>query len=203
MNFPTTHPCYQGVQWNERRQNEALARADVVLVIDSDVPWIGAVSQPRDGARIFHIDADPLKQQMPLWYIGASAAMPGRRGAGAAQIRAALRGVRGRSGKTRRGAVQHLAAAHEAWQAGVTAREQPGDTLTRGISGGLHPRCRGRGRHRGQRIGDQLPRGLAAHAPHETRHAVLERRRLAGLQRRRGVRHQAGEAGCAGGGHLR
>ena len=40
MNFPTTHACYQGVQWNERRQNEALARADVVLVIDSDVPWI-------------------------------------------------------------------------------------------------------------------------------------------------------------------
>ncbi len=46
VNFPTTHPCYLGVQWNERRQNEALARADVVLVIDSDVPWISAVSRP-------------------------------------------------------------------------------------------------------------------------------------------------------------
>ena len=60
------------MQWNERRQNAALAQADVVLVIDSDVPWIGAVSHPRAGARIFHIDADPLKVQMPLWYIGAA-----------------------------------------------------------------------------------------------------------------------------------
>src|SRR5262245_26599023 len=52
MNFPTTHPCYLGVQWNERRQNEALARADVVLVIDRDVPWIGGVNRPASGARI-------------------------------------------------------------------------------------------------------------------------------------------------------
>src|SRR4051812_46979701 len=54
MNFPSSHPCYLGVQWNERRQNAALAQADVVLVIDSDVPWIGAVSRPRPDARIFH-----------------------------------------------------------------------------------------------------------------------------------------------------
>ncbi|HEU4591395.1 MAG TPA: thiamine pyrophosphate-binding protein, partial [Steroidobacteraceae bacterium] len=71
MNFPATHPCHQGVQWNERRQNEALARADVVLVLDSDVPWIGEVSRPRKDARIFHVDVDPLKEQMPLWYVGA------------------------------------------------------------------------------------------------------------------------------------
>ena len=129
MNFPTTHPCYQGVQWNERRQNEALARADVVLVIDSDVPWIGAVSKPRDGARIFHIDADPLKQQMPLWYIGASLQCQ-------ADAALALRQVRAASSEFRQDPEKlaqrrkSLAATHEHWQRGVTLREQPGDQLT-------------------------------------------------------------------------
>ena len=129
MNFPTTHPCYQGVQWNERRQNQALASADVVLVIDSDVPWIGAVSKPRDGARIFHIDADPLKQQMPLWYIGASLQCQ-------ADAALALRQIRAASGEFRQDPEklaqrrQSLAAAHDQWQRGVTTREQPGDKLT-------------------------------------------------------------------------
>jgi acetolactate synthase-1/2/3 large subunit len=71
MNFPHDHPLYLGNQWNEPHQNEALAAADAVLVIDSDVPWISQNSRPRDDAAIFHIDVDPLKEQMPLWYIAA------------------------------------------------------------------------------------------------------------------------------------
>jgi acetolactate synthase-1/2/3 large subunit len=71
LNFPHDHPLYQGNQWNEPHQNAALATADAVLVIDSDVPWIPTVSRPRDDATIFHIDVDPLKEQMPLWHIAA------------------------------------------------------------------------------------------------------------------------------------
>jgi acetolactate synthase-1/2/3 large subunit len=71
MNFPADHPLYQGNQWNDPRQNEALAEADCILVIDSDVPWIPTVSRPDPSAAIFHIDADPLKEQMPLWHIDA------------------------------------------------------------------------------------------------------------------------------------
>jgi acetolactate synthase-1/2/3 large subunit len=71
MNFPADHPLYQGNQWNDPRQNEALAAADCVLVIDSDVPWIPTVSRPDPSAAIFHIDIDPLKEQMPLWHIDA------------------------------------------------------------------------------------------------------------------------------------
>ena len=70
-NFPPDDPLYQGNQWNEQRQHPALAQADVVLVIDSDVPWIPQINRPSAGAHIVHIDADPLKEQMPLWYIGA------------------------------------------------------------------------------------------------------------------------------------
>ena len=39
--------------------------------MDSDVPWIPTVNRPRPEARIFHVDVDPLKAQMPLWYIPA------------------------------------------------------------------------------------------------------------------------------------
>lgn len=129
MNFPTTHPCYLGVQWNERRQNEPLARADMVLVIDSDVPWIGAVSRPAPGVRIFHIDADPLKQQMPLWYIGASLQCQAEAALALPQIRAALEEFATDPERIAR-RHKHLAAEHEAWQAAVTAREQPGVQLT-------------------------------------------------------------------------
>jgi acetolactate synthase-1/2/3 large subunit len=129
VNFPTTHPCYLGVQWNERRQNEALARADVVLVIDSDVPWISAVSRPAAGARIIHIDADPLKQQMPLWYIGATLQCQADAAMALPQIRAALGEFAPDPERIERRR-QHLAAEHDAWHAAVTAREQPRAELT-------------------------------------------------------------------------
>ena len=73
MNFPAENALYQGNQWNHPRQNPILAEADFVLVLDSDVPWIPTVSKPKEGAIIHHIDVDPLKEQMPLWYI------PGKR----------------------------------------------------------------------------------------------------------------------------
>jgi len=72
LNFPTDHPCYVGQQGNEHMQNPSLAEADLVLVLDSDVPWIPAFNRPADGANICHIDIDPLKERTPLWYISAT-----------------------------------------------------------------------------------------------------------------------------------
>lgn len=71
VNLPHDDPMYQGCQWNEPVQNPLLAEADLVLVLDSDVPWIPTISRPRADARIWHIDVDPLKEQMPLWSIPA------------------------------------------------------------------------------------------------------------------------------------
>ena len=75
VNFPAAHQLYQGSQWNEKRQNPALAEADTILVIDSDVPWIAQINRPSAQADILHIDTDPLKAQMPLWYIHARCAL--------------------------------------------------------------------------------------------------------------------------------
>lgn len=71
-NFPHDDPLYQGNYWNQPVQDRALAEADVILVIDSDVPWIPTVNRPSPQARIFHIDTDPLKESMTLWYVEAT-----------------------------------------------------------------------------------------------------------------------------------
>ncbi|KAI0376732.1 acetolactate synthase [Hypomontagnella monticulosa] len=66
-NFPTTSFLHQGHQWNGGGQLPALTEADVVLVVDADVPWIPAQSRPSSTARIFHLDCDPLKESTTLW----------------------------------------------------------------------------------------------------------------------------------------
>jgi acetolactate synthase-1/2/3 large subunit len=72
LNFPDDHPLFTGAQGNEPVQNPSLAEADVILVADSDVPWIPLFNKPDPRARIYHIDIDPLKEGMPLWYIAAT-----------------------------------------------------------------------------------------------------------------------------------
>ena len=71
MNLGVDSDFYLGSQWSEPFATPALAEADVILVIDSDIPWIGAVNPAPAEAVIYHIDVDPLKESIPLWYIGA------------------------------------------------------------------------------------------------------------------------------------
>jgi acetolactate synthase-1/2/3 large subunit len=71
VNFPGDHPLHGGYQFTTTEQNPLLARADVILVVDSDVPWIPATSRPRPDAVIYAVDIDPLKSQMSLWHIPA------------------------------------------------------------------------------------------------------------------------------------
>lgn len=73
LNFPAGHPMHCGYQWTTSAQNELLAQADVVLVVDSDVPWIHATSRPAPGTEIYCVDIDPLKSGMPMWHIPARA----------------------------------------------------------------------------------------------------------------------------------
>ena len=43
-----------------------LAKADVVIVIDSVVPWMPRNHQPRKDAKVIHISADPLETRYPF-----------------------------------------------------------------------------------------------------------------------------------------
>lgn len=51
--------------------DDNIESADVILVVDCDVPWVNTRCLPKKYAKILHIDVDPLKQQMPVFYIDA------------------------------------------------------------------------------------------------------------------------------------
>jgi acetolactate synthase-1/2/3 large subunit len=61
LSFPSRHPLYAG------DAAELLTTADVVLLLDSEVPWIPALAAPPADATILQIDIDPAKATMPLW----------------------------------------------------------------------------------------------------------------------------------------
>ncbi|HJS21676.1 MAG TPA: thiamine pyrophosphate-requiring protein [Steroidobacteraceae bacterium] len=130
VNFPTDNPCYQGSQWNEQRQNPALAQADVILIVDSDVPWIPTANRPAPEARIIHIDVDPLKQQMPLWYVGAHHVHRADAATALGQINAALAALELDERRVSASRA-HYAKQHDARKAELARREEPrGDELT-------------------------------------------------------------------------
>jgi thiamine pyrophosphate-dependent acetolactate synthase large subunit-like protein len=66
--FPADHPAWLGMKYGV---DLSISEADLVLVIDCDVPWVPTHNKPGREAKIFHIDADPLKQNMPLFYLQA------------------------------------------------------------------------------------------------------------------------------------
>lgn len=68
MCFPASHPGWVGLRFG---REEVIQSADVILVMDCDVPWIPSGCRPAQGAKIFHVDCDPLKQMMPVFYIDA------------------------------------------------------------------------------------------------------------------------------------
>lgn len=61
-NFPTTHVLHQGFQ-----PSPLLESADLLLVLDHDVPYIPTQTRPRADAAIVQIDLDPVKDRIPLW----------------------------------------------------------------------------------------------------------------------------------------
>ncbi|KAK2616561.1 hypothetical protein QQS21_000604 [Conoideocrella luteorostrata] len=68
MCFPADHPAWLGLRYGV---SDAIKQADVIVVVNCDVPWVPTLCRPKDEATIFHIDVDPLKQQMPTFYIEA------------------------------------------------------------------------------------------------------------------------------------
>jgi acetolactate synthase-1/2/3 large subunit len=71
VNFPADHELHAGFQYHTVAQNPVLAQADVILAIDSDVPWIPSVNRPSAGAAIYCVDVDPLKASMNMWHVPA------------------------------------------------------------------------------------------------------------------------------------
>jgi acetolactate synthase-1/2/3 large subunit len=64
LNIPLTHDAWL---WDHR---QALAEADVLLLLDADIPWIPKDTQPPGHARVAQIDLDPTKEKFGLWGFG-------------------------------------------------------------------------------------------------------------------------------------
>lgn len=61
-NFPTTHPNYLATF-----PKSDLESADLIFLIDVDVPWIPSSHKIRSDAKVIQIDLDPVKSRYPLW----------------------------------------------------------------------------------------------------------------------------------------
>ncbi len=64
-NFPAGHPCQQGYGFAVDSP-PGLQAADVILVVDSDVPWIPVRGRPRDDARVIQLAVDPFWTRYPM-----------------------------------------------------------------------------------------------------------------------------------------
>ena len=68
MCFPYDHSAYQGFCLS---YGDCTRDADMILVLNCDVPWIPTRNPPREDARIYHVDVDPLNQQIPTSFFPA------------------------------------------------------------------------------------------------------------------------------------
>jgi thiamine pyrophosphate-dependent acetolactate synthase large subunit-like protein len=59
--FPASHSASEGFRLST---SECTTDADVILVLDCDVPWIPSQNPPNPDAKIYHIDIDPLNAQL-------------------------------------------------------------------------------------------------------------------------------------------
>jgi acetolactate synthase I/II/III large subunit len=85
MNLPTDHPMHLGYN-----TGELLPKADVVIVIDSAVPWMPRNIQPRKDAKVIHISADPLETRYPFRELEADLYVAGSSLAAIAMLRRTL-----------------------------------------------------------------------------------------------------------------
>lgn len=66
LNFPRDHPLHLGGD-----PYAAIAEADVIVALDTDMPWVHATGIPHGDAKIYIVGEDPLQETTPLWYIPA------------------------------------------------------------------------------------------------------------------------------------
>jgi thiamine pyrophosphate-dependent acetolactate synthase large subunit-like protein len=68
MSFPASDPAWISPRTGAR---SAIASADLILILDCDVPWIPSKICPADTATIWHLDFDTRKDYMQQFDFGA------------------------------------------------------------------------------------------------------------------------------------
>jgi len=115
VNFPSEHPLWAGAG------ESPLRRADAVLLLDVEVPWVPAMAAPPADARVVQIDVDCAKVTMPLWSFPVELAVTADTRVALPQLEEALCALatpeRRRVWEARRIEVEaELAPVHEGWR---------------------------------------------------------------------------------------
>jgi acetolactate synthase-1/2/3 large subunit len=61
MCFPTEHPMHLGFT-----PDPFLESADVILALESNVPWYPGITSPQAGCRVIHMGVDPMFSALPV-----------------------------------------------------------------------------------------------------------------------------------------
>ncbi len=88
FNLPTDHPMHLGFE-----AGTWISKADVIVVLDSVIPWIPRAHMPRKDAKIIHISADPLSARYPFRDVEADLLITGDTCAAVKLLRECLAGT--------------------------------------------------------------------------------------------------------------
>src|SRR5262245_3881341 len=88
LNISTDHPMNLGFETGSH-----LAQADVVIVINSGVPWMPRMTKPKASAKVIHMAVDPLVSRHPFREYEADLLVAGDPVAGLAMLHKALGGL--------------------------------------------------------------------------------------------------------------
>jgi acetolactate synthase I/II/III large subunit len=90
VNIPTSHPMWVG---SDAAAADLIREADLLVLIDCDVPWIPRSVTPSPDATIVQIDSDPVKADMPLWSFPVDVAITADGAVATAQLADAIEAV--------------------------------------------------------------------------------------------------------------
>ncbi|KAH8716995.1 thiamine pyrophosphate enzyme, N-terminal TPP binding domain-containing protein [Phaeosphaeriaceae sp. PMI808] len=68
MCFPVSHPASEGFRLST---DKCTQDADVIFLLDCDIPWIPSKNRPPKSTKIYHVDIDPLNQQIRVSFFPA------------------------------------------------------------------------------------------------------------------------------------
>jgi thiamine pyrophosphate-dependent acetolactate synthase large subunit-like protein len=129
MCFPASHLASEGFRLS---MDECTKDADVILLLDCDIPWTPSKNPPSKDAKIYHIDIDPLNEQLRVSFFPAHGRWRADSFTALTQLvehiksdRALLETLLGSAYAARKG---RQAKAHEARLAAIKSHVRLGDT---------------------------------------------------------------------------
>ena len=91
VSIPTLHPMHRR---SPAATTAAIRAADLIVIVECDVPYIPRSTAPNPDATIVHIDPDPLKSSMPLWAFPVDLAITADAGIALRQLVVAIDAIR-------------------------------------------------------------------------------------------------------------